>query len=252
MSWLHVHPARRFRWVYQVFGWLALGVLGLGLAACPAEPLIPGEIPSEAIGLMVRVEEFEIDATEVTRDQYREFLLSQPALSRDQDCDWNLTYDPACLWMEEERGDLPATCLNWCHARDYCEWAGKRLCEGDFNRPDEDEWYRACIGPEGLAYPYADSYSAYSCNGYDAGLNRAAPVGQFPGCVGGYAELYDMSGNVFEWTAACGPGFGPKVYCRLRGGAYRSDPDVLRCDANLGKETNRDMANPMIGFRCCR
>jgi formylglycine-generating enzyme required for sulfatase activity len=228
---------------------LMLSVLTSG---CPAEPLVPGEIPSPAIGQMIQIEGFEIDATEVTRGQYNEFLASFPELSRDGDCVWNEQYEPECTWDALERDDLPVTCIDWCDARDFCAWAGKRLCDGDRGNPGADEWYLACSGAENWNYPYGRDYSAFSCNGWDAGLGRAAPVAQFPGCIGSYDGLFDMSGNVLEWTGACGPGSGDAVICTLRGGSFMNNEDVMRCDADYGNDTSRDLANTLIGFRCCR
>jgi len=41
--------------------------------------------------------------------------------------------------------------VTWHQAQSYCESEGKRL-------PTEDEWERACRGPAGARYGYAEYY----------------------------------------------------------------------------------------------
>lgn len=80
-------------------------------------------------------------------------------------------------------------------SKDYCESIGKRLCTGH-------EWQKACAGPEGLLYPWGDEWDDSICNTHtDDGLSRElAPAGSWENCVSFYG-VYDMSGNMSEWTA---------------------------------------------------
>ena len=71
---------------------------------------------------------FFIDATEVTVAQYAEFLTAKAGdvSGQPQDvCGWNSTYEPAAL---PDPPNFPASNIDWCDARAYCEWAGKHLC----------------------------------------------------------------------------------------------------------------------------
>src|SRR5262249_40663852 len=107
--------------------------------------------------------------------------------------------------------DRPVHAVDWCDAFAYCAWAGKRLCgriAGGSVDPtfgtdlaSESEWYNACSRGGQHAYPYGDTYDPRACNGleYGAGTGPQLPVGSLSSCTGGFAGLFDMSGNVSEW-----------------------------------------------------
>ena len=138
-------------------------------------------------------------------------------------------------------GALPWVWVNWHQAGAACAAAGKRLCA-------LNEWSAACTGPApGTSYPYGDAYDPLACNGADNGLHHAVPTGSMATCEGGYAGLFDMSGNVGEWTATCGDLFS----CELRGGSFdvTEAAGFLRCDT--GGYTYADYSYVGLGFRCC-
>ena len=118
-------------------------------------------------------------------------------------------------------GVVPQAHISGIAAAQACENAGKRLCT-------EDEWLRACQGPEGHVYPYGDVYVAGACNdtypgGHplvdyfgtsegiwdgvhmnDPGINQqegtVEPGGAHPECVSAEG-VYDLHGNLHEWVA---------------------------------------------------
>ena len=228
--------------------WVALAVL---LTGCPP---VPPDPPVYGIGEVVKIEShrFEIDATEVTRDQYRAFLAEGLPLAEDFDCAWNDERTPSCEWAEDESRYLPANCVDWCDARDFCLWAGKRLCKGDWDDPRSGEWITACGGEADTIYPYGDRYDPRRCNGLDQGLRGPRPAGENGRCEGGYPGLYDMSGNLFEWVDACDERTGRNSVCRLRGGSWANEEIYLTCDYDFGKDDPKWLSNELIGFRCCR
>lgn len=61
-----------------------------------------------------------------------------------------------------------------------------------------------------------------------------------------YDAIFDMSGNVAEWTDQCSGG-GPKASCVIRGGAYDS---ALACDSLVFRNPAAATV-PGLGFRCC-
>lgn len=123
----------------------------------------------------------------------------------------------ACIDRYEapnEKGASPLVMRTADEAVAWCSEHGKRLCK-------EDEWLRACQGPEGQPYPYGASYQEHACN-HDAKyriprwgvlskwpaevavaeterLNQAEASGTRATC--GSAEgVFDLTGNVAEWV----------------------------------------------------
>lgn len=137
-------------------------------------------------------------------------------------------------------GVLPWVSVNWNDAEAACQASGKRLCA-------KDEWGDACdgtIGEGGNTYPYGDDYQASTCNGNDAGNDRAMPTGDMSGCTSDYG-VYDMSGNVWEWTDELSGD-----YRVIRGGSWDNGSNYLACsyrDADYPTGTGGS-----IGFRCCQ
>jgi hypothetical protein len=195
-------------------------------------------------------------------------------------------------------GKMPWTNVTMTEAESACELLGPkwRLCTAS-------DWQAACEGANKTIFPYGASYVAADCNGNDyqraispgppdAGVPAPAPLptGKAANCVSVISttpslKLFDMSGNVKEWTASdlttMAPPSNPactKPPClfELRGGAYDIDSFVdntkspamtiapgLQCDASIpapyatipidgGTKTQGiDVRLPSVGFRCC-
>ncbi|MCA9608106.1 MAG: SUMF1/EgtB/PvdO family nonheme iron enzyme, partial [Myxococcales bacterium] len=147
---------------------------------------------------------------------------------------------------------LPWTQITAPEAAAACAAAGYRLCT-------EAEWQDACESSSGsCAYGYATSCSTYqmsTCNGndYDAipgGADDDALLmtGARPSCYASFpggGQVWDISGNVWEWTQPRSAGVNP-----MRGGSYNNPGPALRCDFDFVVASNTyQLAN--VGFRCC-
>jgi hypothetical protein len=136
------------------------------------------------------------------------------------------------------RGRSPSTKVSFKTAAARCKRRKKRLCT-------EEEWEKACKGPSGSRYPYANQWDPTSCNTEDdEGSDREVEKsGSFRKCRSGY-NVYDMSGNVAEWTATqWGTGYV------VKGGASDRPGYDGRCAARKKKKSSN--SSETLGFRCC-
>ena len=244
---------------------------------CPVNlegpPMI--EIPKAGGGF------FCMDRTEVPNEDYAAFLATNPSTATGQgaECSWNNSYQPdinaTCAtalgaYDPVVRPRVPVSCVDWCDAKRYCAWAGKRMCgaiAGGANPPgsyidaNASQWYRACSKAGTQKFPYGNAYQSTYCVGLDNSGTHPSPVASAPACQGGYAGLFDMSGNVAEWEDSCSASAGAADNCLTRGGSIQSVesvvPSLLCNDSTLNDATpsaataKRNTKDELIGFRCC-
>jgi formylglycine-generating enzyme required for sulfatase activity len=181
------------------------------------------ELPTRHI---ILTKGFWLGVTEVPQAAYERVMGKNPS-----------TYEGPTLPVEEVR---------WWDADDYCAAIGGRL-------PTEAEWeYAARAGSTESRYGDIDKVAWYSGNSNFT----PHPVGQkLPNAFG----LYDMLGNVIEWTNTyftvqisqenVNPQ-GPKEaeYRTLRGGGWFDDPELVRAsDRDWFEDGDTDYN---VGFRC--
>ena len=209
--------------------------------------------------------DYGIDITEVTEGQYDEWLATNPALpdSTDANCGWKSTgsyaqYGPGD-YTGADADHHPVVNVDWCDAYAYCAGVGKRLCGAIQGGPNDvssyadstaSQWYRVCSSGGTNAYPYGNAYQSSFCQGTDYGDTSLA-VGSLANCVTsatGYAGVYDLSGNVWEWEDSC-DGSGESGSCGIRGGSFGNGGWVLACSTDLSNP--RYFTDRHDGFRCC-
>lgn len=140
----------------------------------------------------------------------------------------------------------PAAGVSWYQAKAACENAGKRLCT-------LAEWERACRGPGAWIYPYGDQVDDTACNGfYNFSEENPLVTGSLASC-GSYFGVFDLSGNLSEWTATAVPllpGTTTLDARAVRGGSYNGNSESLRC---VGEEYRAAPGTALDerGFRCC-
>lgn len=209
---------------------------------------------------------FLIDRTEVTQEAFLAFRDKALATGGDagfpSSCLGKMGVGPTSSnCIPASTPQQPVACVDWCDAFAYCASVGKRLCgrigggptpPSLYNDPSVDQWSRACTGGQlGDRWPYGAAYDAMRCNtsdNADAGM-KTLPGGSLPACVGSVAGLYDLSGNVAEWTDVCS-GNRLNDTCLARGGAFDVGSYVSGC-SNTMSITRQDYSKA-IGFRCCR
>ena len=168
---------------------------------------------------------FWLGRTEVTQAAFERVMQFNPSIFQDP--------------------GLPVEYVTWVDADEYCREIGGRL-------PTEAEWeYAARGGTTGGRYGNLDEIAWYWGNS-----RQTQPVGRKkPNAFG----LYDMLGNVVEWTHTfywvqlnqenINP-TGPSVaeYKSLRGGGWWDDAELVRVSYRRHFETTDFDYN--IGFRC--
>jgi formylglycine-generating enzyme required for sulfatase activity len=186
---------------------------------------------------------------------------------------------PGSSWRHPEgpgsslngRDRHPVTQVSYDDALAYAVWAGKDL-------PTEAEWERAARGGlEGALYCWGDEFApdgrmmANTWQGHFPWQNllldryeRTSPVKTFP--PNGFG-LYDMAGNVWEWTttafpdlpnggdACCGPQAHPgparQTMKVIKGGSHLCAPNYcLRYRPAARQAQSVDTSTSHIGFRC--
>jgi formylglycine-generating enzyme required for sulfatase activity len=149
---------------------------------------------------------YAMDLTLVTNAQFAAFLRASGYRPRHQE---------NCLthWTNHQppphQRDHPVVYVDLEDARAYATWAGKRL-------PTEEEWQYAAQGDDGRKYPWGNEMLDGRCN--DGRAGGTTPVTAFPAGRSPFG-LYDMCGNVWQWTDS-ERSDGRTRFAILRGGSF--------------------------------
>ncbi len=141
-------------------------------------------------------------------------------------------YDQFCaatMWDQPSdsgwgRGRRPVINVRWKDALAYCAWLSEQTGQ-TYRLPTEAEWEYACRAGTTTPFYFGETLSADQAN-YNSGggffrsiagffKGKTTPVGEFPANAWG---LYDMHGNVWEWTGS--------VYDENYGGAEQRCADA--------------------------
>ena len=92
----------------------------------------------------------------------------------------------------------PRVQVTWYQAVAFGRWLSDKL--GDEVRlPNEQEWEVAARYNDGRAYPWGDEFDPAKANTWESQLMQTTAVGLYPSGRQPHLNLYDMSGNVWEW-----------------------------------------------------
>jgi hypothetical protein len=217
------------------------------MALIPAGPFLMGnnndfydndndEKPQHVVDLP----SFFIDIYPVTNQDYKAFV---DATGHQHPQHWSEAGE-----ITEGYEKHPVVGVNYFDATAYAAWKGRRL-------PSEQEWEKASRGTKGLRWPWGNVFDESRAN---VGQRKTSPVGEYPKGRNAYG-LYDMAGNVWEWTNtwyAPYPDAPPNrailrflndTYLSVRGGSTSSDMGSARgADRGIRKpnETSKE-----LGFR---
>lgn len=122
--------------------------------------------------------------------------------------------EPNTDYKDYGRGTRPVVGVSWYDAQAFVGWLNAKTGEDDAYRlPSEAEWEYGARAGTTTAFPWGaeldHDFGNFGIDGHelggkaegrDAWVNETSPVASFPANAFG---LYDMHGNIFEWTEDC-------------------------------------------------
>ena len=206
---------------------------------------------------------YYIDTHEVTNAEYYEFWKADGGkTSKHTPASYGSSYMIGD-WPDAatSKPNFPVVGITWYDAVAYAEWAGKRL-------PTEAEWEKAARGTDARIWPWGNSFNKESTSGSalsdgtsrdsaslacsnsrdgkDGYDNTTSPVENYH-CGASPYGVYDMAGNVWQWTAD----IYHNTHLRyMRGGSYENYEYNLRVWAR--NNAGPDFYGVNVGFRCVR
>ncbi|MDD2471665.1 MAG: formylglycine-generating enzyme family protein [Dehalococcoidales bacterium] len=169
--------------------------------------------------------------------------------------DSRIVYDGYQFSVKTGYDDHPVTMVSWFGAQAYASYYEWRL-------PTEAEWEKAARGTDGRPYPWGNGIGPDYANYYNSSdpfeegtgaIGNTTPAGFYNGktyggfdtqdCASPYG-VYDMAGNVWEWTADIYTGTHLRY---LRGGSKASYGYDLR--AWTRNSAHPAFCGPDTGFR---
>ncbi len=176
-----------------------------------------------------QVDAFEIGKYPVTVWEYSRFVANG---GRQPD-EWD---------SQREHPSRPVVDVSKSDAEAYCKWAGNRC-----RLPTEEEWEFAARGAARRKYAWGDDEPNEARCNISGWIGAPSPVGLFPKGRTPDTGLYDMTGNVFEWTSSeFKSGSGTFV---LRGGSWNGNSGVAACAYRYDSLLNHYR---WVGFRVAR
>jgi len=207
----------------------------------------------------VKVNSFWIAETETSYKQW-ENCFKEGGCKKDK-------YLPNVVYDKKSRSHYnnhPVTYVNWYEANEYTRWLSK-ISGKKYRLPTEAEWLFAARAGKTTRYPWGNTAgkNKANCQLCDSGWDgtSTAPVGSFKP----YGGLYDMYGNVMEWTCSSASAeeapypSGNETICAnptytqpviLLGGNFETYKD--RLDHRFKLKPSSSWGDEVAGFRVIR
>jgi hypothetical protein len=136
-------------------------------------------------------------------------------------------------------------------AKVFAAWVSERLgCKKRL--PTADEWEKAARGGAETIYPWGDQSPTDSIRANYDGNGRfdgTSPVGSFENGKNAYG-LYDMAGNVWEWTSSPSGNPDSPGAAIVKGGSWMDGPNDLRVSNWRDLDPAKSYSD--VGFRLVR
>ncbi len=203
-------------------------------------------IPGKSIQIM---QSFYIGKYEITYEQFDYFVWKQKSSGVEE-----ISYPMA----PTGRGKMPVVYVNRQVASEYAYWLSHQT-ENQCRLPTEAEWEYAARAGSIMAYHWGNEVGVNNANCDGCGSKwdgkQTSPIGSFSANKFG---LYDMSGNVREWTCSrwsdlldhnaqeCESDVNSRSGV-VRGGNWFFDPDDSRLSSRVPVDTKQSTG--AIGFR---
>ncbi len=195
----------------------------------------------------VEVKSFLMDETEVTNQEYYQFV---------KETDYVVPAHYVNGKPIKGKEMQPANFVSLADALKFAEWRSKR--DGvEYRLPTEEEWeYAARSGSENRLYPWGDSFE--SGRALIGGLSDVSNVGERKGGANKWG-VQDLIGNVWEWTSTRGrayPGSPVEVSSEaqvVRGGSFFEKPTGKDAITSTYRGLIKpDVKDKSLGFRLVR
>ncbi len=248
-----------------------MGAAAGAMFSCTAKEAEPAPEPPPGMVYIPGTDEqpaFFMDATEVTTADFATFVEATQYITEAEEFGWSGVFNLDSLaWLPVDeanwrqprgpadsaaRASEPVTQVSLRDANAYAAWAGKRL-------PTEEEWvWAASQSGQFAEYPWGEEMvpaGQYPGNWWQGpfpfedqlldGFPGIAPVRSFAAAGNG---LYDISGNVWEWTSSTRPETKESI---IKGGSFLCSTSYCT-GFNLTQRqyTPADSGLNHLGFRC--
>lgn len=144
--------------------------------------------------------------------------------------------------IPKDREDHPVVLVSHRDAVAYATWLSTETGV-TWRLPTEVEWEKAARGLEGRYFPWGDEFDAARLNSHDAGPFDTVPVKSYPQGKSPFG-VYDMAGQVFEWTATP----AAKGRFTVKGGSW-DDKGCGVCRSAARHSRPENLKHILVGFR---
>jgi formylglycine-generating enzyme required for sulfatase activity len=204
----------------------------------------------EPVMVSIPGQNYELGKYDVTLEEFEQFV-NESRYSTTQGChiwtSFSLDLQSDRTWRDtgfKQEQRFPVTCVNYDDIQAYLSWLNQKTGK-EYRLPTSAEWEYACLGAKRTEFCGSNDVDTVAWSDANSG-NTVHPVGQLKANDFG---LYDMSGNVWQWTDDCWEGDCKRRVLR-GGGSWGQLPQFMGAMKRIRYETA--YRSNLIGFRLAR